>query len=136
MRDDDWFNSMLAERAFERRQEQIQLWARLQREKQAEAECKPFAPPPNYLPPSAERNRNIWLARRRDGLKLREIGDKFGLTGNRIMQIVLHEDKRRAKAARKPLRTPKSRPLDMGGIRDQWQHWTPETNAIELGLVK
>ncbi len=132
MPNDDWYNSMLAERAFERRQEQMS-WLRRE---QAEAERKPFAPPPNYVQPSAERNRDIWVARHRDGLKFREIGERVGLTAARIRAIVLKEDRRRAKAASKPPRTPKSRPLDMGGIRDQWQHWTPETNARELGLVK
>jgi hypothetical protein len=129
--DDDWFNSLLAERDAERRREQVLLWARLERE--AAEHAARYTRPAHYVHPSAERNRDIWVARHRDGLKLREIGAKFGLTGVRIRMIVLAEDRRRERAA---CRHPKSRPIDMGGIRDQWQHWTPETNAIELGLIK
>jgi hypothetical protein len=132
--DDDWFNSLLAEHAAERRREHVLLWARLERE--AAEHAARYTRPAHYVHPSAERNRDIWVARHRDGLKLREIGAKFGLTGARVRMIVLAEDRRREKAANKPPATPKSRPIDMGGIRDQWQHWTPETNAIELGLVK
>lgn len=49
-----------------------------------------------------------------------------------IIKHMMREPKPREK---KQWPMPKSRPIDMGGIRDQWQHWTPETNARELGLI-
>jgi hypothetical protein len=134
--DDDWFNSLLAERA-EKAQEQRRvalLWARLEKEA-AEAKRKRNDHPAHYVPPSRERNCDIWAARCRDGLTFKAVGDKFGITTERVRQIVWRENRRRERA-REHVAAPQSRPIDMGGIRDQWQHWTPETNAIELGLIK
>lgn len=88
------------------------------------------------VPPSPERTFNICAARR-SGKTLAEVGEMFSLSKDRIRQIVVNEERRQQKAQKRAhLRHRKSRPLDMGGIRDEWQHWTPEMQYMEFAALR
>ena len=77
------------------------------------------------------RNINIYNDRK-NGLPISKICEKHNLTETRIIQIIKKEHHRRMKSQNKPC---KGRVIDMGGLRDVDQVWTPEMQAKEFGLI-
>lgn len=74
-------------------EEEAQKAKRLERE---ETRLRNPRPTPNAKP---ERNIAIWKERKEGGTTLRGLADKYGLTPERIRQIVAKEDRRRKRRA-------------------------------------
>jgi hypothetical protein len=74
------------------------------------------------------RNARI-VAMRSEGRTFRALAAEFDLTPERVRQIVIVDARKKRKAIEKwhADRANLGRPIDMGGRRDVWQEFTPET---------
>lgn len=82
-----------------------------------------------------QRNASM-LADRASGKTFVAIGQKHCISPTRVQQIINAENRRRQIAQKNHQRENRGgKVIDMGGVRDITQVWTPEMQAKEFGLV-